>query len=94
MKPARFAFLALLISLAGWNGAQAAANESVLALAKKEHPALLDTLKELTAIELGSSDLEGLEQIGATLAKRFTLKTAVDAMCSASIAANSVVRAS
>ncbi len=50
----------------------AAPLEPVWSLAQKEKPALMETLKELTSIESGSSDLEGLEQIGAVLAKRFT----------------------
>ena len=47
------------------------AMEAVLKLAQKEKPLLLDTLKAFTAIESGSSDLEGLGRIGGVLAKRF-----------------------
>lgn len=47
-----------------------AASEPVLALAKKEKPALLDTLKELCSIESGSSDREGLDRIADVIAKR------------------------
>src|SRR4051812_48863104 len=50
----------------------AAANEAVLARVKQERPALLDTLKELVAIESGSSDIEGLDRIRDVIAKRFT----------------------
>src|SRR5204862_1301853 len=51
-------------------GTQAAAQpvEPVLSLAKKEKPALLDTLKELVSIETGSRDLEGLERAAELIA--------------------------
>src|SRR5688572_12985556 len=51
-------------------GAHAAANETVLALAKKERPALLDTLKELVAIGSGSRELEELDKIAKVVASR------------------------
>ncbi len=53
-------------------GTQAAAQpvEPVLSLAKKEKPALLDTLKELVSIETGSRDLEGLERAAELIAAR------------------------
>ncbi len=63
------------VALSTWlstASAQPAANETVSALAAKERPALIETLKELVAIESGSTDLEGLEQMGALLVKRFT----------------------
>jgi glutamate carboxypeptidase len=41
-------------------------------LAQKEKPLVLDTLRDLVNIESGSFELEGLEQIAAHLAKRFT----------------------
>ena len=44
--------------------------QPVMTLAKKEQPALLDTLKELCAIESGSSDREGLDRIAAVLAAK------------------------
>jgi len=44
--------------------------EPVLALAKKEKPALLDTLKDLVSIETGSRDLEGLERAAELIAGR------------------------
>ena len=50
----------------------AAAAENVVARAKQERPALLDTLKELVAIESGSSDIEGLDRIRDVIAKRFS----------------------
>ena len=64
-------FAALTLSVAPVFIAPALAVEAVLKLAQKEKPLLLDTRKELTAIESGSSDLEGLERIGDVLAKRF-----------------------
>ena len=50
--------------------AQAAANETVLALAKKERPALMETLKELVAFESGSREIEELDKIASVIAKR------------------------
>jgi hypothetical protein len=44
--------------------------QSVLALAKKEKPALLETLKELTAIESGSREPEELDRIANVLAAK------------------------
>ena len=44
--------------------------EPVLALAKKERPALLETLKEIVAIETGSRDIEGLDKLAAVIAAR------------------------
>jgi hypothetical protein len=58
--------ITLFVLLVGATAAAfGAANEPVLALAKKEKPALLDTLKELCSIESGSSDREGLDRIAA-----------------------------
>ena len=45
-----------------------AAVDPVWSLAEKEKPALLETLKELVAIESGSRDREGLERIAARIA--------------------------
>jgi glutamate carboxypeptidase len=55
-------------------GTQAAAQpvEPVLSLAKKEKPALLDTLKELVSIETGSRDLEGLDPAAKLIAARLS----------------------
>lgn len=47
-----------------------AAVEPAWSLAQKEKPALLETLKELVAIESGSSDFEGLDKIAAVIAGR------------------------
>jgi glutamate carboxypeptidase len=44
--------------------------EPVLALAKKEKPALLETLKELVEIESGSRDIEGLDKIANVIAAK------------------------
>ena len=44
--------------------------EPVLSLARKEKPALLDTLKELVSIETGSRDLEGLDRAAELIAGR------------------------
>jgi glutamate carboxypeptidase len=44
--------------------------EPVLSLAKKEKPALLETLKELVSIETGSRDIEGLDKLANLIAGR------------------------
>jgi glutamate carboxypeptidase len=44
--------------------------EPVLSLAKKEQPALLETLEALVSIESGSRDFEGLERIAKLIAGR------------------------
>jgi glutamate carboxypeptidase len=65
--------ITLFVLLVGATAAAfGAANEPVLALAKKEKPALLDTLKELCSIESGSSDREGLDRIADVIAKRLS----------------------
>jgi glutamate carboxypeptidase len=46
--------------------------EPVLALAKKETAAVLDTLKALVEIASGSSDIEGLDRIRDVVAKRLS----------------------
>ncbi|HJU62194.1 MAG TPA: M20/M25/M40 family metallo-hydrolase [Candidatus Binatia bacterium] len=46
------------------------AREPVLSLAKKEKPALLETLKALVSIESGSRDDEGLAKLGGVIAGR------------------------
>lgn len=51
-------------------GQPAAASDAVLALAKKEQPAVLQTMKDLVEIESGSADFEGLEKIAALIAAR------------------------
>ncbi|CAN7304288.1 M20/M25/M40 family metallo-hydrolase [Variovorax sp. LjRoot290] len=57
---------------AAWFGvASAAPDERIAALAAKEKPALLETLKQLVAIESGSRDLEGLDKIANLIADKF-----------------------
>lgn len=57
---------------AAWLGtALAAPDTRIAALAAKEKPALLDTLKELVSIESGSRDLDGLEKISDLIAAKF-----------------------
>jgi glutamate carboxypeptidase len=55
------------------NCACGAALEPLLALARKEQPAVLQTLKELVEIESGSRDIEGLDKIAEVIAHRFKL---------------------
>jgi glutamate carboxypeptidase len=50
--------------------ASGAALEPVLALAQKEKPALLETLRELVSIESGSADREGLDRVAGVIAGR------------------------
>jgi glutamate carboxypeptidase len=64
--------LAILLSACVSN-ALAATAENVVARAKQERPALLDTLKELVAIESGSSDIEGLDRIRGVVSARLTV---------------------
>ncbi len=57
---------------AAWFGlACAAPDERIAALAAKEKPALLETLKQLVSIESGSRDLEGLDKIANLIADKF-----------------------
>ncbi|VWX55751.1 Carboxypeptidase G2 [Burkholderiales bacterium 8X] len=51
--------------------ASAAPDARLAALAAKEKPALLETLKQLVSIESGSRDLEGLEKISNLIAEKF-----------------------
>src|SRR5262245_13335787 len=44
--------------------------EPVFSLVRKENPALLDTLRELVAIESGSADREGLDRIAEVIGGR------------------------
>jgi glutamate carboxypeptidase len=59
---------ALLAILPG--GAFGQAVEPVQSLAKKEKPALLETLKDLVSIESGSRDIEGLDRLADLIAAR------------------------
>jgi glutamate carboxypeptidase len=60
----------LLFLQAVTTNASAQALERVLALAKKEQPALLETLKTIVAIETGSRDIEGLDKLAGIVAAR------------------------
>ena len=63
--------LALGAVCAAWLGtASAAPDARIAALAAKEKPVLLDTLKQLVSIESGSRDLEGLDKIANLIAER------------------------
>src|SRR5688572_27985513 len=66
----RFFTLLAALFLAYPLAAAGQAVESLLALAKKERPAMLDTMKELVEIESGSREYEGLEKIARVVAKR------------------------
>jgi glutamate carboxypeptidase len=59
----------LLLTGAGTN-AWGQAREPLLSLAKKEKPALLETLKALVSIESGSRDDEGLAKLAGVIAGR------------------------
>jgi glutamate carboxypeptidase len=64
--------LLLAAVCAAWLGTTLAAPDArIAALAAKEKPALLETLKELVSIESGSRDLEGLEKISDLIAAKF-----------------------
>lgn len=62
-------YITSLLALTSAN-VHAAANEAVLALAKKERPLVIETLRELTAIESGSRERENLVKIASVLANR------------------------
>jgi glutamate carboxypeptidase len=65
--------LALTLLLAGTSlHADAQPSEPIFSLAKKEKPALLESLKALVSIESGSRDFEGLGKLAALTAKRLT----------------------
>ena len=66
----RFITLLAALFLAYPLAAAGQAVESLVALAKKERPAMLDTMKELVEIESGSREYEGLERIAGVVAKR------------------------
>jgi glutamate carboxypeptidase len=65
-------FKLALFLLLGSTGSHALgqAREPVLSLAKKEKPALLETLKTLVSIESGSRDDEGLAKLAGLIAGR------------------------
>jgi glutamate carboxypeptidase len=64
-------FLLAAVCAAFLGTALAAPDAKIAALAAKEKPALLDTLKELVSIESGSRDLDGLEKISDLIAAKF-----------------------
>ena len=69
IQPRKFLLAAVC---AAWLGSAFAAPDArIAALAAKEKPALLETLKELVSIESGSRDLEGLEKISDLIAAKF-----------------------
>ena len=69
IQPRKFLLSAVC---AAWLGSAFAAPDArIAALATKEKPALLETLKELVSIESGSRDLEGLEKISDLIAAKF-----------------------
>jgi glutamate carboxypeptidase len=61
-----------VISVALASSATAAPREPEYSLAKKEKPALVETLREIVSIESGSRDKPGLDQLAAWLASRLT----------------------
>jgi glutamate carboxypeptidase len=68
-----FARLSLLLAAAACNFAApawAAPDAAVLALVKQQQQPLLDTLKDLVAIESGSGDREGLDRVSQLIADR------------------------
>ena len=72
MKPvSRSGLLASgMLLLAAASPALGQANEPILSLARKEQPALLETLKGLVSIESGSRDVEGLGKLAELIAAR------------------------
>ena len=65
----------VLVSVAHASGAPL---EPVWSLAQKEKPRLLDTLKDLVAIESGSSDIEGLDRIATLVAGRLKALVSIE----------------
>src|SRR2546426_599228 len=62
--------LILMLAAALASAVQAAPQEAVWALAQKEKPAAIETLRELVNIESGSRDKEGLDRLAANLGER------------------------
>jgi glutamate carboxypeptidase len=71
LRRSNFVIVALL--LGGTPSGFAQPSEPALALAIKEKPALLQTLRELVSVESGSRDYDGLSKLAASIAGR--LKT-------------------
>ncbi len=72
IKTYSYIILSAVFVWAAATNARAAAVEPVLALVKKEQPAVLQTMKELVEVESGSADYEGLEKIAGLIAGRLT----------------------
>ncbi len=72
VKKTTIAAMALLGALASGTALQAFAQpvEPVMAQARKEKAALIETMKDLVSIESGSRDAEGLDRISALIADR------------------------
>ena len=72
MRKVSFAAAVLLAAVTCTAAFQAAAQpvDAVLSLAKKEKPAVIETMKDLVSIESGSRDSEGLEKISNLIAER------------------------
>src|SRR5213593_26190 len=64
----RILIFILAVALAA--AVQAAPQEPVWALAQKEKPAVIETLRELVDIESGSHDKEGLDRLAVRLGER------------------------
>src|SRR2546422_7124410 len=64
--------LVLIIAAALALPAQAAPQEPLWSAAKKEKPALIETLRELVNIESGSRDKEGLDRLAARIGERLS----------------------
>jgi glutamate carboxypeptidase len=60
------------VAIAAALPAQAAPQEPVWSLAKKEKPAVVETLRELVNVESGSRDKEGLDRLAALLGEKLT----------------------
>jgi len=67
MTPRTFGYAVLLL-VAGMVQAFGQAADSVASLARRERPALLDTLRDLVSIESGSRDSEGLDRLADLIA--------------------------
>src|SRR5262245_43223140 len=68
--PVRRAALVIGLGLAAAAPAAAAPVEAVQSLAAREKAPLIDTLRDLVAIESGSGDREGLDRISQLVAER------------------------
>src|SRR5437870_5632614 len=69
-RESRMRTLIFILAAALAPAVQAAPQEPVWALAQKEKPAVIETLRELVNIESGSRDKEGLDRLAAHLGER------------------------